>query len=92
MEKSSNKLVDLSVAFAIEILNLVKYLKTQHETIICIYFRRQGFPCAPIIQNGQIVFCVPEDRQNENNLIVNSLWIVFYIEWCQLFKTLHAVG
>ena len=27
MEKSSNKLVDLSVAFAIEILNLVKYLK-----------------------------------------------------------------
>ena len=25
MEKSSNKLVDLSVAFAVEILNLVKY-------------------------------------------------------------------
>jgi len=25
MEKSSNKLVDLSVAFAIEILNLVKF-------------------------------------------------------------------
>ena len=35
MEKSSNKLVDLSVAFAVEILNLVKYLKSQHETIIC---------------------------------------------------------
>jgi len=32
MEKTSNKLVDLSVAFAIEILNLVKYLKSQHET------------------------------------------------------------
>ena len=28
MEKSSNKLVDLSVAFAVEILNLVKYLKS----------------------------------------------------------------
>ena len=26
MEKNSNKLVDLAVAFAIEILNLVKYL------------------------------------------------------------------
>ena len=35
MEKNSNKLVDLSVAFAVEILNLVKYLKSQHETIIC---------------------------------------------------------
>ena len=35
MEKSSNKLVDLSVAFAVEILDLVKYLKSQHETIIC---------------------------------------------------------
>ena len=29
MEKSSNKLVDLSVAFAVEILNLIKYLKGQ---------------------------------------------------------------
>ena len=35
MEKSSNKPVDISVAFAIEILNLVKYLKEQKETIIC---------------------------------------------------------
>ena len=35
MEKTSNNLVDLSVAFAVEILNLVKYLKEQRETIIC---------------------------------------------------------
>ena len=35
MEKSSNKLADLSVSFAVEILNLVKYLKEQRETIIC---------------------------------------------------------
>ena len=42
MEKSSNKLVDLSVAFAIEILNLVKYLKSQHETIICNQIGRAG--------------------------------------------------
>ena len=34
-EKSSNKLVDLSIAFAVEILNLVKYLKERKETIIC---------------------------------------------------------
>ena len=42
IEKSSNKLVDLSVAFAIEILNLVKYLKSQHETIICNQIGRAG--------------------------------------------------
>ena len=42
MEKSSNKLVDLSIAFAIEILNLVKYLKSQHETIICNQIGRAG--------------------------------------------------
>ena len=42
MEKASNKLVDLSVAFAVEILNLVKYLKSQHETIICNQIGRAG--------------------------------------------------
>ena len=35
MPKSNNKLADTSVAFAVEILNLVKILKSQHETIIC---------------------------------------------------------
>ena len=34
MEKTSNKLVDLSISFAVDILNLVKFLKSQHETII----------------------------------------------------------
>ena len=38
MEKSSNNLVDLSVAFAVEILNLVKYLKEQKENIISNQF------------------------------------------------------
>ena len=42
MEKSSNKLVDLSVAFAVEILNLVKYLKEQRETIICNQTRQRS--------------------------------------------------
>ena len=42
MEKSSNKLVNLSVAFAVEILNLVKFLKSQHETIICNQIGRAG--------------------------------------------------
>ena len=34
-KKTSNKIVDLSVASAVEILNPVKYLKSQHKTIIC---------------------------------------------------------
>ena len=42
MEKTSNKLVDLSVAFAVEILNLVKYLKEQRETIIYNQIGRAG--------------------------------------------------
>ena len=42
MEKSSNKLVDLSVAFAVEILSLVKYLKEQRETIICNQIRQRS--------------------------------------------------
>ena len=37
-----NKLVDLSVAFAIEILNLVKYLKEQRETIISNQIGKTG--------------------------------------------------
>ena len=42
MEKHTNKLADISVAFAVEILNLVKLLKTQHETIICNQIGRAG--------------------------------------------------
>ena len=41
MEKQ-NKLVDLSVSFAVEILNLVKFLKNQHETIISNQIGRAG--------------------------------------------------
>jgi len=33
-------------------------------------------------------FCVREDLQKENNLIKNSLWIVFYVEWHQLSSSL----
>ena len=53
MEKSSNKLVDLSVAFAIEILNLVKYLKEQRETIICNQIVRAGTSIGVNIHEAQ---------------------------------------
>ena len=53
MEKSSNKLVDLSVAFAVEILNLVKFLKSQHETIICNQIGRAGTSIGANIHEAQ---------------------------------------
>ena len=51
--KNSNKLVDLSVAFAVEILNLVKYLKSQHETIICNQIGRSGTSIGANIHEAQ---------------------------------------
>ena len=53
MEKTSNKLVDLSVTFAIEILNLVKYLKEQRETIICNQIGRAGTSIGANIHEAQ---------------------------------------
>ena len=53
MEKSSNKLVDLSVAFAVEILNLVKYLKEQRETIISNQIGRAGTSIGANIHEAQ---------------------------------------
>ena len=53
MEKSSNKLVDISVAFAVEILNLVSFLKKQHETIICNQIGRSGTSIGANIHEAQ---------------------------------------
>ena len=53
MEKTSNKLVDLSVAFAVEILSLVKYLKEQRETIICNQIGRAGTSIGANIHEAQ---------------------------------------
>ena len=50
-----NKLVDLSVAFAVEILNLVKYLKNQHETIISNQIGRAGTSIGANIHEAQCV-------------------------------------
>jgi len=53
MEKSSNKLADISVAFAVEILNLVKYLKERKETIICNQIGRAGTSIGANIHEAQ---------------------------------------
>ena len=53
MQKNSNKLVNLSVPFAVEILNLVKYLKSQRETIICNQIGRAGTSIGANIYEAQ---------------------------------------
>ena len=53
MEKRTNKLADISVAFAVEILNLVKFLKNQHETIICNQIGRAGTSIGANIHEAQ---------------------------------------
>ena len=53
MQKSTNKLADISVAFAVEILNLVKFLKNQHETIICNQIGRAGTSIGANIHEAQ---------------------------------------
>ena len=48
-----NKLVDLSVSFAVEILNLIKFLKCQHETIISNQIGRAGTSIGANIHEAQ---------------------------------------
>ena len=52
MEKQ-NKLVDLSVDFAVQILNLVKFLKSRHETIISNQIGRAGTSIGGNIHEAQ---------------------------------------
>ena len=52
MEKQ-NKLVDLSVDFAVQILNLLKFLKSRHETIISNQIGRAGTSIGANIHEAQ---------------------------------------
>ena len=60
MEKNSNKLVDLSVSFAVEILNLVKFLKEQRETIISNQIGRAGTSIGANIHEAQYAHGKPD--------------------------------
>ena len=51
--EKQNKLVNLSVSFAVEILNLVKFLKNQHETIISNQIGRAGTSIGANIHEAQ---------------------------------------
>lgn len=53
MEKYSNKLVELSISFAVEILNLVNKLKQNKELIICKQLGRSGTSIGANIHEAQ---------------------------------------
>ena len=48
-----NKLVDLSMDFSVDIINLVKYLKANHETIISNQIGRSGTSIGANIHEAQ---------------------------------------
>ena len=48
-----NKLVELSMDFAVDIINLVKYLKANHETIISNQIGRSGTSIGANIHEAQ---------------------------------------
>ena len=48
-----NKLVELSMDFSVDIINLVKYLKTNHETIIDNQIGRSGTSIGANIHEAQ---------------------------------------
>ena len=48
-----NKLVDLSMDFSVDIINLVKYLKERHETIISNQIGRSGTSIGANIHEAQ---------------------------------------
>ena len=53
MERSDNKLVDISVSFAVEILDLTKLLKGRHETVISNQIGRSGTSIGANIHEAQ---------------------------------------
>ena len=48
-----NKLVELSMEFSVDIINLVKYLKANHETIIANQIGRSGTSIGANIHEAQ---------------------------------------
>ena len=50
-----NKLVELSMDFSVDIINLVKFLKSNHETIIANQIGRSGTSIGANIHEAQYI-------------------------------------
>ena len=58
--RAESKLRTLSLDFAVQILNLVKFLKSQHETIVSNQIGRAGTSIGANIHEAQYAHCKPD--------------------------------
>ena len=93
-----NKLVELSMDFSVDIINLVKYLKTNHETIIANQIGRSGTSIGANIHEAQYAqgtkdfiskFEIALKEANETGYWFELLYRAKYIDE-QTFKALSS--
>ena len=93
-----NKLVELSMDISVDIINLVKYLKANHETIISNQIGRSGTSIGANIHEAQYAqgtkdfiskFEIALKEANETGYWLELLFRTKYIDE-QSFKTLSS--
>ncbi len=93
-----NKLVELSMDFSVDIINLVKYLKANHETIISNQIGRSGASIGANIHEAQYAqgtkdfiskFEIALKEANETGYWLELLYRTKYIDE-QTFKALSS--
>ena len=93
-----NKLVELSMDFSVDIINLVKYLKANHETIIANQIGRSGTSIGANIHEAQYAqgtkdfiskFEIALKEASETVYWLELLYRTKYIDE-QTFKTLSS--
>ena len=95
---SENKLVELSMDFSVDIINLVKFLKSNHETIIANQIGRSGTSIGANIHEAQYAqgkkdfiskLEIALKEANETGYWLELLYRTKYIDE-QTFKTLSS--
>ena len=93
-----NKLANLSMDFSVDIINLVKFLKTRHETIIANQIGRSGTSIGANIHEAQYAqgkkdfiskFEIALKEANETGYWLELLYKTKYIDE-QTFQTLSS--
>ena len=93
-----NKLVELSMDFSVDIINLVKFLKSNHETIIANQIGRSGTSIGANIHEAQYAqgkkdfiskFEIALKEANETGYWLELLYKTNYITESE-FKTLDS--
>ncbi len=93
-----NKLIDLSMDFSVDIINLVKFLKANHETIIANQIGRSGTSIGANIHEAQYAqgtkdfiskFEIALKEASETGYRLELLYRTKYIDE-QTFKALSA--